>query len=388
MNQKLTLLLVRDVEQELSLSALESNLAAQGSGISVVLKSAPNCEIGLSNCLHEEIDLVILASDQSQSSKTAHRFMDLGLPVVLMASVVTDALRVQALKAGLQEVLSLEAAGTEQGAERLVNSALRSVYARQFHEQSRESDFRSQQKANEKLKRFTSIAAHDLKAPLRQVGSFAQLLQRKYADRLDEKGSGWIDQILGGVTRMQSLIDALLSYSRMETNPFEEFSLEGVIEEVLRDLALEIRESGGQVRYQNLPVVWGDRIQFVQLFQNLIGNSLKYWEDEPPQVEISGESEGSNWVISVEDQGLGIEEQYFKRIFSFFERLHGRAAFPGHGLGLAISRHIVKNHGGRIWLKSKIGEGTTFFVEMPKKPEERVPSSINPGRSAAEPNSH
>ncbi|SNB44753.1 ATP-binding protein [Geobacter sp. DSM 9736] len=220
---------------------------------------------------------------------------------------------------------------------------------------------------NRELEQFAFVASHDLQEPLRMVASYVQLLEKRYRDRLDERGVLYIDYAVEGATRMKSLIEDLLAFSRIARG--EEFGpvdLNEVFEETTGYLGETIRQSGGEVTRGDLPIVTGDRTQLLQLFRNLLSNSLKYRRPEaPPSIRVEAQLQGNEWVFSVADNGIGIEPAYFERIFHIFQRLHARHLYPGTGIGLATCRKIVERHRGRIWVESTPGEGSTFFFTLP-----------------------
>ena len=199
------------------------------------------------------------------------------------------------------------------------------------------------------------------------VSSFVQLLERRYKGRLDQDADDFIMYAVDGVNRMQSLITDLLAYSRVGSRgrQFERVSSEVALNRALSNLLVVIDQSGAVVTLAPLPVVMGDVIQPVQLFQNLIGNAIKSCGDQAPLIHISADKQGNEWVFSIRDNGIRIAPEYFERIFSFFQRLHNRKEYPGTGIGLAICKKVVERHGGRIWLESEPGTGSTFYFTIP-----------------------
>lgn len=210
------------------------------------------------------------------------------------------------------------------------------------------------------------------------VQSYVQLLERRYSEQLDENAREFIDFAVDGTRRMQGMIDDLLRYSRVGSRggDFERIDLDEVLEEVLANLAASIDETNADVRFEHLPELTADRGQMVQLFQNLIGNAIKFSGDEPPEVRITAESRNGSWVIAVEDKGIGIPEEQRERIFAIFQRLHRPEAYPGTGIGLAICKKIVERHGGSIRVESTPGEGSTFYVSLPAHGEPRAAGQI------------
>jgi PAS domain S-box-containing protein len=234
-------------------------------------------------------------------------------------------------------------------------------------------------RSNADLEQFAYVASHDLQEPLRAVASYTQLLARRYRDRLDGDALRFIDRTVAAVTRMQALIRDLLAYSRVGTRgeTFDPTPTEHVLREVLDDLQAAVADAGATVTHDPLPVVLADALQLRQLFQNLIGNAIKFRGDQPPRVHVSARPEGAHWLFTVRDNGIGIEPEYADRIFVIFQRLHSRSAYPGTGVGLAICKRIVERHGGRIWVESEPGVGTTICLRLPAQ---RVRSS--PARAA------
>jgi signal transduction histidine kinase len=254
----------------------------------------------------------------------------------------------------------------KQMAERLRAEAdvrrLNSELERRVEERTRELS-----RMNDELRQFAYVASHDLQEPLRTVASYAQLLARRYRGKLDKDADEFIDYMVGGVTRMHSLLNDMLAYSRVtesKDRPLAPANLNAVVQSAIMNLDLAISENHATVHVNSLPVVHGDENQLTQVFQNLIGNAIKYRADEPPTVTVSA-SEGANeWTICVEDNGIGIDPQYADRIFGIFKRLHGRE-LPGTGMGLAICKRIVERHNGRIWVESEAGKGSKFCFTLP-----------------------
>ncbi|MEN6341856.1 MAG: ATP-binding protein [Methanospirillum sp.] len=223
-------------------------------------------------------------------------------------------------------------------------------------------------RSNEELQRFAYVASHDLQEPLRSIVSFSQLLERRYKGKLDSDADEYIRFIVEGGTRMQMLITDLLQLSRVETRgrPFERVEAGELLADVLRNIGHGIEETGGRIEAGSLPSVFGDPVQLEQVFANLIGNAIKYRRDGvPPVIRISAEREGRFWRFAVADNGIGIEAEYFDRIFEMFQRLHTHDEFSGTGIGLAVVKKIVERHGGRVWVESTPGGGSTFFFTLP-----------------------
>jgi len=226
------------------------------------------------------------------------------------------------------------------------------------------------ERKNRELQEFTYIASHDLGEPLRKVETFGNLLMAKKAERLDDEGKDFISRMTGAATRMKELIDALLRYSRVETQGRDPVpvNLNNIAQTVASDLEVSIKKTGAHVEIGPLPVINGDPYQLRQLFQNLLSNSLKYCRSEvKPLVKIHGDEQDGMCTISVEDNGIGFEEKYLEKIFQPFQRLHGRNEYPGIGIGLAACKKIVERHRGTITASSIPGKGSIFIVTLPVK---------------------
>jgi signal transduction histidine kinase len=225
------------------------------------------------------------------------------------------------------------------------------------------------ERSNQDLEQFASMASHDLQEPLRMVGSYVQVLERRYKGKIDAEADKYIKYAVDGALRMQRMINGLLAYSRVTTrgDAFEDVSCEEALKGSLLNLKGAINESTAKVSHDALPSVSGDRIQLEQLFQNLIGNAIKYRSEAPPLIHVSAEKNDSEWTFSVKDNGIGIDPAYHERIFEIFERLHDEKEYPGTGIGLAVCKRIVERHGGRIWVDSQLGQGSTFRFAIPMK---------------------
>jgi PAS domain S-box-containing protein len=252
----------------------------------------------------------------------------------------------------------------------LVTAAIRDITERKKSEQQLVKTVGELKRSNDDLQQFAYVASHDLQEPLRMVASFTQLLAKRYKGRLDSEADEFIAYAVDGSNRMQGLIQDLLAYSRAGTNgkAHHEVSSEKALNEAIGNLRATIQESGAIVSHDSLPVITTDDTQLVLVFQNLVGNAIKYRSAEVPRVHVSAtKNGGSEWTFSVRDNGLGIDPQYFERIFVLFQRLHGREEFKGTGIGLTICKKIVERLGGRIWVESQPQKGSTFYFALPER---------------------
>jgi PAS domain S-box-containing protein len=222
--------------------------------------------------------------------------------------------------------------------------------------------------SNEELERFAYVASHDLQEPLRMVTSFLQLIEKKYKAKLDEKAHEYIAFAVDGAERMKGLILDLLEYSRVNTSKEEreEVNTEEIVTDLKRIYKQALKETGGVIEHHGLPVIHGSKTQVTQLFQNLIGNALKYKSEASPVIKIAYKDEGTFYKFSIADNGIGIDPRFFHKIFIIFQRLHNREQFSGTGIGLAICKKIVERHGGQITVTSEPGKGSIFYFTLPK----------------------
>jgi len=213
--------------------------------------------------------------------------------------------------------------------------------------------------------------SHDLQDPLQLITQYARLLRERHGDALDSDAARLINRLVESAGRMQSMIDSMLNYSSVAlgSRTFAAVDLNEVLAEALDNLRASVDESGARIEHPTLPAVTGDRRQLVQLLQNLVGNAIKFRGQEPPQVRLTAEDRGREWLISVADNGIGIDPRFAERIFDIFKRLHTADEYPGTGIGLALCKRIAERHGGRIWVDSRPGQGSTFHVTLAKNPQ-------------------
>lgn len=227
------------------------------------------------------------------------------------------------------------------------------------------------ERSNAELEQFAYVASHDLQEPLRMVTSYCDLLARRYKGKLDKDADDFLAFAIDGATRMKQLIEELLHYSRVgrEGKPLVPTDCGTIVQVALDNLQVAIEETHASIACDPLPTVLADSLQLTQVFQNLIGNALKFRSDQPPSIHISAQcplkgQDQSQWVFAVRDNGIGFEQQFGDRIFTIFQRLHNREEYPGSGMGLAITKKLIERHGGRIWAESAPGEGSTFFFTL------------------------
>jgi light-regulated signal transduction histidine kinase (bacteriophytochrome) len=256
---------------------------------------------------------------------------------------------------GLEEMLS--AVGTQAGL--FVERAL-------AEEQLRQASV-NLQRSNTDLQQFAYVASHDLFEPLRMVTSYLQLLSHHQKHKLDAEAKEFIALAVDGARRMEALIHDLLEYSRVDTRgrSFQPTESEEAFKAAVSNLKVLVEESGADIQHTPLPRVCADSVQLTQLFQNLLGNAIKFRGPEPPRVEVTAERNNNEWRFGIKDNGIGIDAKFFERIFVLFQRLHTRQEYAGTGMGLAICKKIVERHGGRIWVESKPREGSSFFFTLP-----------------------
>ncbi|HTB31280.1 MAG TPA: ATP-binding protein, partial [Bacteroidia bacterium] len=221
------------------------------------------------------------------------------------------------------------------------------------------------ERSNAELEQFAYVASHDLQEPLRTISSYVQLIAERYKDKIDKDANEFIDFAVDGSNRMRLLINSLLEYSRVnKIKPFEWVEPVEIIEDVLQDMKDQVVESGAIIDYTELPKIYADPVLIGQLFQNLIGNAIKFRDGKNPEIKITGKKENGEVLFSVKDNGIGIKKEYDDKIFVIFQRLNSREKYPGTGIGLSICKKIVERHGGKIWVESEPDKGATFYFTI------------------------
>jgi PAS domain S-box-containing protein len=270
-------------------------------------------------------------------------------------------------KDGATVPLELSVGEARHDGTRVFVGIVRDISERKRADQERQYALDKLARSNGDLEQFARVVSHDLQEPLRMVSSYCELLGRRYRGRLDDEADQFIDYAIDGTQRMQLLIQDLLAYSRVEAGggAIEEIDANRSFELALVNLQKSIVESQTKITANHLPTVLADEVQLVQLFQNLVGNAIKYRRGEPPEIHISAEPRGAFWAIAVTDRGIGVEPRFARSIFEPFKRLHRRQEFPGTGIGLAICKRIVERHGGEIWLDCEYRDGARFCFTLP-----------------------
>lgn len=371
------------------------------------LKCADRLSTGLKYFDEEEIDIVLLdltlpdSHDLEAFDRVHSKAQE--VPIVVMSGLEDEKLAIEAVQKGAQDYLvkgqivsnllkrsilyaierkrlekemrrhreNLEELVSERTAElKAINEQLRQeITERQRIEEKLKGTVVALESSNKNLEQFAYVASHDLQEPLRMVASYVQLLEQRYKGRLDSDAKEFIAFAVDGANRMQKLINDLLSYSRVSTRgkEFKDTDSKYALDQAIDNLRMAVEDSGAVITYDNLPKISGDESQLIHLFQNLIDNAIKFRSEEKPRIHISARDNRDEWLFSVADNGIGIEPQYAERIFIILQRLHEKEKYPGTGIGLAICKRIIERHGGRIWVESEPGKGSTFFFTIPAK---------------------
>lgn len=299
----------------------------------------------------------------------------LDIPVIMVTGALGDVAAVECIKQGATDYV------LKDGLARLPEAIRRALWEKRERSLRRQAESDLARKVDElarsnaDLEQFAYVASHDLQEPLRMVVAYTQLLSERYHGKLDESADKFLGYASEGAQRMQVLIRDLLAFSRVGRQDTASGSVDcnAVMKEVLQTLASAIQESGAIVTHTELPAVWADRTQVAQIFQNLVGNAIKFRGKEPPVVSLQAEKADRRWLFEVSDNGIGIAPDYTENVFVVFQRLHSRTEYPGNGIGLAICKKIVERYGGKIWVESQAGCGSRFKFTLPSHaPDERV----------------
>ena len=296
-----------------------------------------------------------------------------GLPFVILTGTGSEGIAVNAIKSGVDDYIVKD---YDRNYLKVLEITIEKAMAKKALElelKKKEEDLRQYAqeliRSNEELEQFAYVASHDLQEPLRMVKMFTELLEKQYKDKLDDQAKEYIHFAFDGAVRMQELINDLLEYGRINKNDekFELVRFEEIINVILSSMSKTISESGAEITYDKISEVRANKIQLRSLFQNLIGNAIKFRSKEKPKIHISSKETQEEWTFSVRDNGIGIDPQYFERIFVIFQRLHTKEKYPGTGIGLATCKKIVNRHHGRIWVESEVAKGSTFYFTIPKE---------------------
>jgi light-regulated signal transduction histidine kinase (bacteriophytochrome) len=303
-------------------------------------------ELAASEDLLRAKKLEIDRSDEDRKDKVRERIVELAASEKLLQSKVLEIERADVARELKVQERIIELAASE----KLLHSKMLEL-----------------QRSNEELQQFAYICSHDLQEPLRVVANYTQLLSKRYKGKLDDKADQFIGFAVDAAKRMQDLINDLLAYSRLQTRDaaLGLVDCSQVVKMALANLEMVLMETGAIVRCESLPTVEGDKSQLLQLFQNLIGNALKFRSHEKTVVDVSVRQEGEHWLFAVHDNGIGFDMQFSDRIFLIFQRLHAKENYIGSGIGLAVCKKIVLRHGGQIWVESKPNKGATFSFTLP-----------------------
>jgi signal transduction histidine kinase len=329
-------------------------------------------EAAFAEALHTHSPEVVLADYNlpnwtGMEALNVLRGQGLDIPMIVVSGALGDVLAVECIRQGATDYV------LKDGLARLpevIRRALKEKSERTLRHQA-EKDLAKKAdelaRSNADLEQFAYVASHDLQEPLRMVAAYTQLLSERYRGKLDENADKFIGYASEGALRMQVLIQDLLAFSRVgrANATYSLVDCNTVMEDVKKSLTPAIQESVAVITYAGLPEVWADRTQVAQLFQNLIGNAIKFHGQAAPVISISAEKDDAHWLFSVTDNGIGVAPEFAENIFVVFQRLHARTEYPGNGIGLAICKKIIERNGGKIWLESQVGSGSTFRFTIP-----------------------
>jgi signal transduction histidine kinase len=291
----------------------------------------------------------------------------LDTPLVLVSGALGDVTAVECIKQGATDYVLKDSLARLPEAIRRALQEKRQLRLRREAEEELARKVDELARSNADLEQFAYVASHDLQEPLRMVASYTQLLAERYRGQLDETAIKYIGYASEGALRMQQLIHDLLAFSRVGRAGAvrQHIDCNVVMKDVLQTLTAAVAESNAVAAFENLPSVWADRTLIAQVFQNLIGNAIKFRAQDVPKIHVTAEPAGSDWLFSFRDNGIGIAPEYAENVFVVFHRLHARTEYPGNGIGLAICKKIVEHYGGRIWVEAQVGQGSTFKFTLP-----------------------
>jgi light-regulated signal transduction histidine kinase (bacteriophytochrome) len=296
----------------------------------------------------------------------------LDIPLILVSGALGDITAVECIKRGATDYVLKEGLARLPEAIRRALQEKSLLRSRRLAEESLVRKVEELARSNAELEQFAYVASHDLQEPLRMVANYTQLLRERYRGRLDENADKYIGYASEGAVRMQTLIHDLLAFSLVsrKASTSGRVDCNSAMAEVVISMGPAIQESSALVTYEALPAVWAERSQITQLFQNLIGNAIKFRGKEAPEVSVRAEKQGSRWLFSVSDNGIGIDSEFATNVFAVFQRLHTRSEYPGNGIGLAICKSIVERCDGKIWVEPHAGAGSTFMFTLPSVEKE------------------
>jgi signal transduction histidine kinase len=359
---KLRVLFVEDDPADVDLASC----ALQRSGIDPEYDVADSAESFTAHVQKSTYDVVLadynLPSWNGMATVEILQREGLDIPVVLVSGALGETRAVECIKQGAADYV------LKDHLLRLPDAIRRAVREKKLREDHRRL-LEDLARSNRDLEQFAYVASHDLQEPLRMVAAYTQLLAERYQGKLDENADKYIHYAVDGATRMQRLVQDLLAFSRVGRRAAERRKVDCrvVLATALQNLQTAIEESGARIEHGDLPTVTAEAAELMQLFQNLVGNAIKFRGSDPPRIRVTAEKAGREWIFSVADNGLGIAPEHAEMIFVIFKRLHTRSEYPGNGIGLSICKKIVEQQGGRIWVESVPGQGATFRFSLPTK---------------------
>ncbi|HEX6505177.1 MAG TPA: ATP-binding protein [Terriglobales bacterium] len=360
--RKLRVLFVEDnaLDVELEVRALRSG------GFDSIFDTVQTADEFIAQIRKNTYDVILadysLPSWNGMATVEVLRKEGLNTPVLVVSGFLGELKAVECIKQGAADYV------LKDHLPRLPESVRRALREKKLQDEHRQ-DQEELARSNRDLEQFAYVASHDLQEPLRMVAMYTQLFAERYQGRLDENAEKYIHYIVEGALRMQTLVRDLLAFSRVgrQGAPLESVDCNAVVAIALQNLQAAIQDSGARIEYSQLPTLIADSSQLTQLFQNLIGNAIKFRGAEPPQIRVTAEKRDRDWLFSVLDNGIGIAPQHAELVFVIFKRLHTQAEYPGSGIGLAICKKIVEQRGGRIWVESEPGRGSAFKFTLPAK---------------------